>query len=134
MARPSATVMAEIRSWMIDLNNMRCSPMRLCSWDYHVRNCEGKVDLDLLKAFLEDSERISAAEQARTSRMIEIHAPEGFSKYCMTRDLTDPLLAARNGFADVVPRIIRKIVVTLLLQMATKEHLHIVRLNSQITH
>ena len=79
-----------------------------CSWDYHVRSCEEKVDQDLLTAFLEDSERISAAEQAKTYRTIGIHAPEGFSEFCITRDLTGLHLAARNGFADVVSRILRE--------------------------
>ena len=73
------------------------------------------MDQDLLKAFLEDSERISAAEQAKTSSTIGVHAREGFSRYCMTLDLTGLLLAARNGFADVVPRILREIAMPFLL-------------------
>ena len=78
------------------------------SWDYHVRSCEEKLDQDLLKAFLEDSERIIAAEQAKTYKMFNTYAPEDFSEYCITRDLTGLHIAARNGFADVVSRILQE--------------------------
>lgn len=79
-----------------------------CSWGYHVRECKEKMDQDLLKAFLEDSQRVTAAEQAQTYSTESRSAPEGFSEYCMTRDLTGLHLAARNGFAGVVSRILQE--------------------------
>ena len=79
-----------------------------CSWGYHVRKCKGNVDHDLLKAFLNDSERLTAAEQAQIYSTQSSSAPEGFSGYCMTRGLTALHLAARNGFGGVVSRILQE--------------------------
>ena len=79
------------------------------SWGYHVRKCKENVDQDLLKAFLNDSERLTAAEQARIYSTRDSSAPEGFSGYCMTRGLTGLHLAARNGFGGVVSRILREL-------------------------
>lgn len=102
-----------------DLSDRRDTPMdtRLgkyallayaaCNWGYHVRKCKEKVDQDLLRTFFEDSERVTAADQAQ-EYSTHRGAPEGFSTYCMTRDLTSLHLAARNGFAGVVSRILQE--------------------------